>query len=72
MKKQGVLDFDNYEGRYIIIHDDNSLFNRSLHCGDVIEILQGGSWITARMEYNDSWYLAGTSIRIRKDLVVRV
>lgn len=71
MKKQGVLEFDNYEKRYIVIFDDNSLFNLSLHCGDVIEVLQGNSWVPARIEFHDSWFFAETDISIRTGLIVR-
>lgn len=71
MTKQGVLEFDNYEKRYIVVYDDGKSFNRALHCGDVIEVLNGSTWIPTRIEYNDCWYLDSKNIKIKCGLIVR-
>lgn len=70
--KQGELGFDNYEGRYIIMFDEPGLFNRSLHPGDVLEVLVGRDWLPVRIEYYNGWYFIESSIRIKDGLIVRI
>ena len=51
--KTGRLIYDPSTGRYEI--DD-----QELHCGDVLQVLIGNSWVNTRIELaNDEWYLVG-------------
>ena len=51
--KTGQLIYDPSSGRYEIDGEE-------LHCGDVLQVLIGDSWVDTRIEIaNDAWYLVG-------------
>ena len=51
--KTGQLIYDPSSGRYEIDGEE-------LHCGNVLQVLIGDSWVDTRIEIaNDDWYLVG-------------
>lgn len=61
MKKVGRLGISEYDSsRYGIgFNDEERFYEKTLHCGDCIEIRQAdGSWLWVRIEANEhGWYL---------------
>ena len=51
--KTGRLTYDPSTGR-------SEIDGEELHCGDVLQVLIGDSWVDTRIEIaNDEWYLVG-------------
>lgn len=51
--KTGQLIYDPTSERY-------EIDGQELHCGDVLQVLIGDSWVDTRIELNDAgWYLVG-------------
>ena len=56
--KTGQLIYDPSTGRYEIDEQE-------LHCGDVLHVMIGQTWVGTRIELdaNDEWYLVGLNER---------
>jgi len=61
---EGSIVWDAVSERPDIMYRDGT-FHGGLHCGETFEVMAGGKWRQARIEYRqstDSWYLLVTSV----------
>lgn len=71
MKKQGVLIYDDVTDRMDIRFGPLDYYG-GLHCGDRLEVLLNGEWISARIELGKFWYLRGVRLSRLNGLIVRI
>lgn len=69
--KQGALIFDERGDRYDIRFDLADYYG-GLHCGETFDVMVGGRWKPARIEYGDDWYLVGIRADDLSGLRVRI
>lgn len=70
-KNQGALVYDTNTGRYNIRFDLNDYYG-GLHCGECLDVLIQGKWVSTRIECWNGWYLVGIDTDILDGLVVRI
>ena len=71
MKKQGVLIYDDVTDRMDIRFGPLDYYG-GLHCGDRLEVLLNGEWISTRIKLGKFWYLRGVRLSRLNGLIVRI
>lgn len=71
MKKQGVLIYNDVTDRMDIRFGPLDYYG-GLHCGDRLEVLLNGEWISTRIELEKFWYLRGVRLSRLNGLIVRI
>lgn len=71
MKKQGVLIYNDVTDRMDIRFGPLDYYG-GLHCGDRLEVLLNGEWISTRIELGKFWYLSGVRLSRLNGLIVRI
>lgn len=71
MKKQGVLIYNDVTDRMDIRFGPLDYYG-GLHCGDRLEVLLNGEWISTRIELGKFWYLRGARLSRLNGLIVRI
>lgn len=70
-KTEGTLFFDPVSRRYDIRFGIESFYG-GLHCGECFEVKVEDTWIPARMEMDEDWYLVGLPVTKLSGLTVRM
>ena len=69
--RQGALTLDAQTGRMDIRFDLENYYG-GLHCGECLDILINGDWVSTRIEMGDGWYLTGIKTDNLEGLIVRI
>lgn len=69
--RTGILAYDPSTDRLDVLYADGHRYG-GLHCGDTMEALINGEWISTRIEYADDWYLIGIPLESLSGLQVRI
>ena len=69
--KQGSLIYDQAQDR-IDIRLETGDYYGGLHCGETMDVLVDGRWISTRIEKGQDWYLVGIKTRALNGLEVRI
>lgn len=58
--QEGKLSYNRKAGRYSLLISD--LWEKDFHCGNQMQVLLYGEWVTTRieMDIHEQWYLTGT------------
>ncbi len=70
-KRVGALFYDKESGRYDIRFGLDSVYG-GLHCGDGFDLKVENTWVPARIEMEDEWYLVGLPQVNLEGLIVRI
>jgi hypothetical protein len=60
----GSLVLNEENGRYGLKTKDGWVRD-DFHCGETLEVLVCGEWVSTRIEMDDEWYLVGTQLKGR-------
>ena len=71
MKKQGVLIYDDVTDRMDIRFGPLDYYG-GLHCGERLEVLLNGEWISTRIELGKFWYIIGLRLSRINGQIVRI
>ena len=71
MKKQGVLIY-NHKNNQMDIRFGLLEYYGELRCGERLEVLIDGKWISTTIEYDAFWYLKGIRVLNLNGLIVRI
>lgn len=70
-KQIGSLFYDKEVGRMNIRFGLDEYYG-GLHCGDCLDVLLEGEWISTRIEMGDDWYLVGIDTNDLVGLIVKM
>lgn len=70
-EKIGALFYDKEVGRMNIRFGLDEYYG-GLHCGDCLDVLLEGEWVSTRIEMGDDWYLVGIDTNDLVGLIVKM